>query len=59
MKIKNLIHYGDMLAIPFFCLLIYYFIKKDRKNLFEIALLSMCIIALICDILFTIYFLSS
>jgi|UniRef100_A0A6C0J038 hypothetical protein len=41
---------GDRMAIPFFALLIYYFInKRDARTDFENLLLSFCIVAFLAD----------
>lgn len=53
---NNIIHYGDILAIPCFGILIYYFLAKKDKTILEYFLLIFAIIGFICDILFTIIF---
>lgn len=55
--INNLIHYGDILAIPFFVLLIYYFIIKKNKTKIEYVLLLFSIGGLIADVYFSYNFL--
>ena len=53
----NLIHYADMIAIPFFALLIYYFYKINHKSKLEYVLLLFSIGGLVMDLLFTYEFL--
>ena len=55
---KNISHYGDILAIPFFYLLVIYFYNIKKKNLLEYILLLFSISGFILDILFTFQFLS-
>ena len=57
-KLNNeLAHYGDVLAIPFFGLCIYYFMNIKRKTWFEYSLLIFTILGFCFDILYTyIYF---
>ena len=55
--IKNLNHYGDILAIPFFALLSYYFYNIENKTTMEYVLFLFCISGFVLDILYTyIYF---
>ena len=56
--IKNSSHYGDILAIPFFALLIMYFYKIEQKSKIEYVLLFFSICGFILDILYTYIFLS-
>ena len=56
--IKNFSHYGDILAIPFFALLVIYFYNIDDKSIIEYALLCFSISGFILDILYTYIFLS-
>jgi hypothetical protein len=55
--IKNLEKYADILAIPFFIVLSYYFIKLKNKNILEYILMIFAIIGTIADMYFTINFL--
>ena len=57
--IKNLSHYGDILAIPFFALLVIYFYNIKNKSIMEYALLYFSISGFVLDILYTFIFLSS
>jgi hypothetical protein len=58
--VKNyLSHYGDVLAIPFFALLIYYFYNIKKKSTMEYILLYFSISGFILDILYTYVFLVS
>ena len=54
--INNLSHFGDILAIPFFALLVIYFYKIQKKTLIEYILLGFSISGLIFDILYTYLF---
>lgn len=54
---KNISHYGDILAIPFFALLIYYFYTLERKTRFENMLLLFAVAGFVLDIFYTYLFL--
>jgi len=54
---KNLSHYGDILAIPFFALLSIYFYNIENKSTIENVLLCFSISGFILDILYTFIFL--
>ena len=54
---ENIIHYSDILAVPFFLLLIIYISNIKNKTMMEYALLCFAIVGLCCDVLFSIYFL--
>jgi hypothetical protein len=54
---KNLAHYADMLAIPLFAALIYYFYNIPHKTTFEYILYLFAITGFFADILFTYLFL--
>lgn len=56
--IKNCSHYGDILAIPFFALLVIYFYNIEDKTIIEYVLLLFSISGFILDILYTYIFLS-
>jgi len=56
--IGNLSHYGDILAIPFFALLVIYFYNIENKTVFEYILFYFSISGFILDILYTYVFLS-
>ena len=56
--IKNCSHYGDILAIPFFALLVIYFYNIEHKSTIENVLLYFSIGGFVLDILFTYIFLS-
>ena len=57
--IKNLSHYGDILAIPFFGLLVIYFYNIKNKSIMEYVLLYFSIAGFVLDILYTyIFFIS-
>ena len=55
--IKNLSHYGDILAIPFFGLLVIYFYNIKNKSIIEYVLLCFSITGFVLDILYTYIFL--
>lgn len=57
--VKNASHYGDILAIPFFALLIFYFYNIKNKSILEYLLLLFSISGFVLDILYTFIFLSS
>jgi hypothetical protein len=56
--INNLSHYGDILAIPFFGLLVVYFYNIKNKSLLEYILFCFSILGFLLDILYTYIFLS-
>ncbi len=56
--IKNLCHYGDILAIPLFALLAIYFYNIENKSTFEYLLFYFSISGFVLDILYTYVFLS-
>lgn len=61
-KLNNYAHlsnYGDILAIPFFALLVIYFYNIQNKSNIEYLLLLFSISGLILDILYTFIFLSN
>ena len=53
---NNLAHYGDILAIPFFVLSLYYFIQIEHKTQLEYIITLFISICLLGDILFTYIF---
>ena len=61
MRIKQFLntatHYGDMLAIPFFAGLVYYFYEIEDKTLTEYVLFAFSIGGFFIDLLFTFLFL--
>ena len=54
---ENIIHYSDILAIPFFIVLIVYITSKQNKTIIEYIILCFGIVGFCCDVLFSIYFL--
>lgn len=54
--IRNLSHYGDILAIPFFALLGIYFYNIEHKSIIEYILLLFSISGFLLDILYTYIF---
>jgi len=57
MNYNNLSHYGDILAIPFFALLIKYFHNIKNKSRMEYILFYFSIAGFILDIFYTYLFL--
>jgi hypothetical protein len=57
-KVANISHYGDVLAIPFFALLVIYFATIEHKTIMEFVLLLFSICGFFLDIVYTIQFLS-
>jgi hypothetical protein len=57
-NIQNISHYGDILAVPFFLLLVIYFYKKKNKTIFEYILYLFSISGFILDSYFTYLFYS-
>ena len=55
--IRNLSHYGDILAIPFFALLVIYFYYIENKSILEYILFYFSIAGFVLDILYTYIFL--
>ncbi len=54
---NKLAHYGDLIAIPFFMITLYYFYLIKNKTLIEMIITWFILICLLGDILFTlIYF---
>lgn len=53
MKINNISHVGDILAIPFFTLLCFYFYRIENKTPLEYILLLFSVGGFLLDILFT------
>jgi len=56
--IRNSSHYGDILAIPFFGLLIIYFYNIENKSIIENVLLFFSISGFVLDILYTYIFIT-
>jgi hypothetical protein len=54
--IQNIDRIGDILAIPFFAILSFYFIYKKNKTNLEIVLMLFVIIAFFADIYFSYLF---
>jgi hypothetical protein len=54
--INSLVHYGDLLAIPFFILLSVYFYKIVDKTNLEYILFAFVISCVIIDTIFSINF---
>ena len=58
MKISNIIHIGDILAIPFFAMLCLYFYRIENKTPMEYILFLFSISGFIIDSIFTYMYLS-
>jgi len=56
--IKNSCHYGDIMAIPFFALLVIYLYQIPHKTIVEFALLLFAVCGFVLDIFYTYLFLS-
>ena len=52
----HLSHYGDILAIPFFGLLVYYFYGIENKSPMEYVLFAFSVMGFILDIFYTYLF---
>jgi hypothetical protein len=57
--LNNSSHYGDILAIPFFALLVIYFYHIKNKTILENILFYFSISGFVLDILYTYVFLSN
>jgi hypothetical protein len=55
---RNISHYGDIIAIPFFALLSFYFYQIEEKTDIEYVLFFFSISGFILDIIYTILFIS-
>lgn len=55
---KDLVHYGDILAVPCFFIAFIYFYQKKNKTLLEIFLMLFVLCGFIADFIFTYLFLS-
>lgn len=53
-KIIILTHYGDLFAMPFFAMFIYYFHNKKNKTYFEHILYLFSVAGLLADFIFTV-----
>ena len=53
---KNLSHYGDLFAIPFFFITFMYFYRIENKTPLENLIMLFIIICLVGDIFFTALF---
>ena len=51
-------HLGDVLAIPFFGLLVYYFLSIPRRTPFETILLLFAVGGFVLDVLYSTQFLT-
>jgi Na+/proline symporter len=54
---SKLSHLGDILAIPFFGILSFYFYQKNNKNSLELMLYGFSVAGFLLDIFFTILWL--
>jgi hypothetical protein len=50
------VYIADLIAIPFFLLLVIYFVNKQKKTWVEYILLIFSIIGLSVDVFFSVYF---
>jgi hypothetical protein len=58
LKESNIVHYGDVLAVPFFALAVKYFYDKENKTNIEKLLLLFVTIGFIFDLYFSYKFLT-
>jgi hypothetical protein len=56
--LDKLCHYGDIVAIPFFALLVFYFSRISDRTSFEDILLFFSVSGLILDVVYTYIFLA-
>lgn len=56
--INNFSHYGDIIAIPFFAMLVIYFCNIKNKTPIEYILLCFSIVGLLFDIISTCIFMN-
>lgn len=56
---NKLAHYGDLIAIPFFVITLYYFYLIEHKTILEWIIIWFSLIGLLGDILFTLIFLTT
>jgi len=60
MELSNITKYADMIGVPFFALMVYYFLSiKRQKTIIEYLLLIFAIVGLIMDTVLTIQFINS
>jgi uncharacterized membrane protein YbhN (UPF0104 family) len=57
MNTKDIVRFGDILAIPFFLMLIFYFLNKEKLSRIELLLLLFSIGGFLFDTFFTIVYL--
>jgi hypothetical protein len=55
---ENIVHYGDVLAVPMFFIASIYFIQKKNKTFIENILTLFVIIGFFADLFFTYNFLT-
>ena len=53
---KHIFHYADILAIPFFLLLSYYFSQIEEKTVLEWFLFLFAVSGFVLDTIFTLFF---
>jgi len=54
--LRHIVNIGDMLAIPFFGLCVYYFYNLHNRTLLEDILLVFSFLGFVADVLFTYLF---
>ncbi len=60
MKFTNkLAHYGDMLAIPCYFIVLFYFYQIENKTLLEMLIMAFIFMALLFDVVVTFIFLNT
>ena len=53
-----LVHYGDVIALPFFLAGVYYFGRIRRPTMLERVLHAFCLAGLVIDLVFSLHFLT-
>jgi hypothetical protein len=56
-NLQNILHYADILAIPFFLIAFIYFVMKKNKTVLEIILMLFVLCGFILDSIFSYNFL--
>ena len=56
---NKLAHYGDLIAIPFFIITLYYFYLIKNKSILEWIIIWFALVGLVGDIMFTLIFLTT
>ena len=57
-NLQNILHYADILAIPFFLIAFIYFVMKKNKTVLEIILMLFVLCGFILDSIFSYNFIN-